>query len=169
MTAKERLLEQAPTWSEEQAQRALRAVEHEPIIDAWGDLSAMTDSAAAETMQRLEEEESAAGHEPPHLPSRGEVWWYERSEQKPRPVLVITRNEAIDKLYEILVVPATRTVRGIATEVAIDREDGMPNACALSLDNTFLARKALLTERITELGPERMHEVCHALSAATDC
>jgi mRNA interferase MazF len=102
-------------------------------------------------------------------PSRGEVWWYERSEQKPRPVLVITRNEAIDKLYEILVVPATRTVRGIATEVAIDREDGMPDACALSLDNTFLARKALLTERITELGPERMHEVCRALSAATDC
>lgn len=34
------------------------------IIDEWGDLSAMTDAAAAETMQRLEEEERAAGHEP---------------------------------------------------------------------------------------------------------
>lgn len=34
------------------------------IVNAWGDLSAMTDAAAAETMQRLEEEERAAGHEP---------------------------------------------------------------------------------------------------------
>jgi muramidase (phage lysozyme) len=64
MTAKERLLEQAPTWSEEQAQRALLAVEPESTVDAWGNLSAMTDAAAAETMQRLEEEERAAGHEP---------------------------------------------------------------------------------------------------------
>jgi hypothetical protein len=34
------------------------------IIDEWGDLSAMTDAPAAETMQRLDEEERAAGHEP---------------------------------------------------------------------------------------------------------
>jgi hypothetical protein len=34
------------------------------IADKWGDLSAMTDAAAAETMQRLEAEERAAGHEP---------------------------------------------------------------------------------------------------------
>ncbi len=34
------------------------------IVDEWGDLSAMTDAAAAETMHRLEEEERAAGHEP---------------------------------------------------------------------------------------------------------
>lgn len=34
------------------------------IVDEWGDLSAMTDAAAAETMQRLDEEERAAGHRP---------------------------------------------------------------------------------------------------------
>lgn len=38
--------------------------EPQGIVDEWGDLSAMTDAAAAETMQRLEEEERAAGHEP---------------------------------------------------------------------------------------------------------
>jgi mRNA interferase MazF len=102
-------------------------------------------------------------------PSRGEVWWYHRPDGQPRPVLVITRNEAIDKLNEILVVPATRTVRGIETEIAIDRDDGMPDACALSLDNTFLARKSLLTERITTLGPDKLHRVCTALSAAVAC
>ncbi len=102
-------------------------------------------------------------------PSRGEVWWYERPEQKPRPVLVITRNEAIGKLHDVLVVPATSTIRGIATEVSVDRDDGMPDACVLSLDNVFPARRALLTERITKLGPERMDEVCRALSSATSC
>ncbi len=102
-------------------------------------------------------------------PSRGEVWWYERPEQKRRPVLIITRNEAIDKLHEVLVVPTTSTVRGIATEVSIDRDDGMPNACALSLDNTFLARKAMLTERITTLGPAKLHQVCTALATAVAC
>jgi hypothetical protein len=34
------------------------------IVDEWGDLGAMTDAAAAETSQRLDEEDSAAGHEP---------------------------------------------------------------------------------------------------------
>ncbi len=45
------------------AERQHRSESHD-IIDKWGDLSAMTDAAAAETMQRLEEEERAAGHEP---------------------------------------------------------------------------------------------------------
>jgi mRNA interferase MazF len=70
-------------------------------------------------------------------PSRGEVWWYHRPEQKPRPVLVITREEAIDNLHEILVVPATSTMRRIATEVSVDRDDGMPS-CIRS------ARRSLL-------------------------
>jgi hypothetical protein len=66
MTAKERLLKQAPTWSEEQARRALLAVEGESgsTVDDWGNLSGMTDAAAAEVIQRLEDEERTAGHEP---------------------------------------------------------------------------------------------------------
>ncbi len=84
-------------------------------------------------------------------------------------MLIITRNEAIEKLNEVLVVPTTSTVRGIATEVPIDRVDGMPDACALSLDNTFLARKSLLTERITTLGPDKLHRVCTALATAVAC
>ena len=48
------------------------------------------------------------------------------------PVLVLTRSEVIDHLNEIIVVPATRTVRGLAIEVPLTLEDGMPTACALS-------------------------------------
>ena len=34
------------------------------IIDEWGNLSAMTDTAAGDSMDRLAAEEAAAGHDP---------------------------------------------------------------------------------------------------------
>jgi mRNA-degrading endonuclease toxin of MazEF toxin-antitoxin module len=100
---------------------------------------------------------------------RGEVWWYEHPEDKPRPALILSRNESIDHRHSVIAAPTTSTIRGWDTEVALDEDDGMGQPCVAVLDNTFSARKALLTERITKLGPERMSEVCRALSAATDC
>jgi hypothetical protein len=64
VTAKERLLERAPDWTEEQAVRALRAVEGDSSIDEWGDLAAVHDISTTETMRRLAAEEQAAGREP---------------------------------------------------------------------------------------------------------
>lgn len=102
-------------------------------------------------------------------PTRGEVWLYERPDRKSRPVLVLTRPEAIDTLSRILVVPATRNVRDIPTHVRLDESDGMREPCALTLDNTFAPRKALLTRCIAKLSPEKMDEVCQALHKATSC
>jgi hypothetical protein len=64
MTAKEKLLERAPLWSEEQAERALRAAESEVAVDEWGDLSKLHEVSNAETMRRLAKEEQAAGQKP---------------------------------------------------------------------------------------------------------
>ena len=62
---------------------------------------------------------------------RGEVRWYTfRLPDKRRPVLILTRNEVVDRLNEIIVVPVTRTIRGLTTEVELTPEDGMPVACA---------------------------------------
>ncbi|MEX2621627.1 MAG: type II toxin-antitoxin system PemK/MazF family toxin [Egibacteraceae bacterium] len=101
--------------------------------------------------------------------AHGEVWWYEHPDRNPRPHLILTRDAAITVLHQLLAVPATRTVRGIPTEVPLDESDGMPAPCALTLDNATLVRTAFLTRRITDLGPERMREVCHALAVATAC
>lgn len=101
--------------------------------------------------------------------TRGEVWWYEEPQAKRRPYLVLTRNEAIPVLNEILAVPATRAIRGIPTEVALDESDGMPTLCCLTLDNVTPIRRALCTERITALSDDRLREVCTALAAATAC
>ena len=51
-------------------------------------------------------------------------------------------------------VPATRTVRGIPTEVAIGPDDGMPR-CALSFDNATVLDQSLLVERICRLDRSR--------------
>ena len=71
---------------------------------------------------------------------RGEIRWYTfRLPDKHRPVLVLTRNDVIDRLNEIIVVPATRTIRGLTTEVVLTPDDGMPAACALNFDHVSLA------------------------------
>lgn len=101
--------------------------------------------------------------------ARGEVWWYEDPELPARPYLVLTRDDAIPVLNQILAVPATRTIRGIPTEVALDEADGMPERCVLTLDNVATIRRSLCTQRITVLDVRRMHEVCEALRRATAC
>lgn len=97
------------------------------------------------------------------------MWWAESPSAKRRPYLVLTRQAAIDHLHSVLVVPATRTVRGIPTEVALDEGDGMPGPCALSLDNTALMPKAYLVQRLCRLDIAKMGEVCRALRIATGC
>lgn len=101
--------------------------------------------------------------------SRGEVWWYEEPSEKRRPLLILTRDEAIPLLRQVLAVPATGRSRGIPTEVGLDQADGMPTTCVLSIDNTRLAHTALFTGFITRLGPERMEQVCQALRNAIRC
>ena len=101
--------------------------------------------------------------------NRGEVWWYELPDLGRRPGCIVTRQAAIPVLNALLVVPATRTIRGIATEVRLGLEDGMPSECALTGDNLLPVPNALLTERITRLGPAKLAELCAALDVTTGC
>ncbi len=100
---------------------------------------------------------------------RGEVWWYEPPDEQSRPILILTRMDAIGRQSDVIAAPATRTVRGWDTEVELGPDDGMPVECVLSVGNTFLAQKAFLTRYITKLGPDKLAEVCAALDRATDC
>ena len=100
---------------------------------------------------------------------RGEVWWVETPETGRRPHLVLTRDAAIEPLTRVLGVPATRTIRRIASEVELGPEDGMPDRCVLSLDNVRVLPKSYFVDRICTLGPEQMQRVCEALALATGC
>lgn len=101
-------------------------------------------------------------------PRQGDVWWAE-ADDKRRPVLVVTRNEAIPVLRRLVVAPVTRTVRGIPTEVALGAEEGLPVECAASFDNLQPVDRKVLTERIGALPATRRREVRSALDALADC
>jgi len=101
--------------------------------------------------------------------SRGEVWWFEIPELGRRPMLILTRDAAITVLHSVLAAGITRTPREIPTAVALGREDGMPDECMIVLDDVRVVPKILAVERITRLGPDRLHAVCRALAIATGC
>jgi len=98
---------------------------------------------------------------------RGEIRWYTfRPPNKRRPVLVLTRNEVIDDLNEIIVIPATRTIRGLVTEVILTAADGMPVACALNCDHVSLAQRARVGPVLARLPAARWQSVRGALLTA---
>lgn len=101
--------------------------------------------------------------------ARGEVWWYEDPRAGRRPFAILTRDEAIPVLNQLLAAPATRTIRGMPTEVRLGPEDGMPHECVLSLDNVTLVRRDLCTSLVTRLGEEVMARVCEAVGHAMAC
>jgi mRNA interferase MazF len=101
-------------------------------------------------------------------PLQGEVWWAE-AEDKRRPVLIVTRDEAIPVLRRIVVAPVTRTIRDIPTEIRLGRDEGLEVPCAASFDNVQPINRHVLTRRIGALAVTRRREVCRALDALADC
>jgi mRNA interferase MazF len=101
--------------------------------------------------------------------SRGDVCWVETPEDGRRPMLILSRAEAIPVLHAVTAAIVTRRMRGIPTEVRLGVDDGMPEECVVSLDNLRHIQRAFLTEPITTLSGPRMHQVCRALAIATGC
>lgn len=98
---------------------------------------------------------------------QGDIFWAE-TENKRRPVLVITRAGAIPVLDWVVVAPVTRTVRHIPSELPLDERHGLREPCAASFDNLNLVPKPQLTRKIGAL-PNPYFEICRALGALADC
>jgi len=95
---------------------------------------------------------------------RGEVRWYRvQHPDKKRPVLILTRESALDVLGEVTVAPITSTVRDIPSEVMLTRADGVPRECAVNLDHLQTVPKARIGHLIASLSPDRMTAVRLAL------
>jgi mRNA interferase MazF len=102
-----------------------------------------------------------------NTPGQGEIWWAE-TEDKRRPVLVVTRSEAVHVLSSVVVAPVTRTIRDIPTEIRIGQREGLPGECVASFDNLQRISRSAMTRRAGEIdgGGE---EICRALRALADC
>ena len=103
-------------------------------------------------------------------PRRGELWWCELEQIGRRPVLVLSRDAAIPHLGRTLIAPCTSTLRGLASEVALEPgDDPVPRSSAVNLDSVESVSIATLVERLGRLSDARMREVCAALDVAVDC
>lgn len=102
--------------------------------------------------------------------ARGDVRLYPfSSHDKTRPVVVLTRESAIEFLSKVTVAPITSTVRGSASEVVLNEDDGVKTICAVNLHNTSTVPRERLGKRVGRLSPARMSEICSALAFAMGC
>ena len=102
--------------------------------------------------------------------ARGDVRLYRLAPpDKQRPVVVLTRDSAIQYLSSVTVAPVTSTIRGVPSEVLLDEEDGMKHRCAVNLHHAVTVSQQRLGNRVARLGPGRMSEICSALRFSLGC
>ena len=99
--------------------------------------------------------------------TQGDVYWYTFKEpDKRRPVLILTRNSAIQFFTSLTVAPITTTIRAIPTEVVLGQADGLFTDCAVNLDNIQTVQRTKVGAFITHLSLHRMKAVGKAIEFA---
>lgn len=63
---------------------------------------------------------------------------------KPRPVVVLTREPVRAAMRRVTVAPITTTVKGLSTEVSVGPENGIEHPSVISCDNIVTIDKASL-------------------------
>ena len=100
-------------------------------------------------------------------PRRGEVWL--ALLDKPRPVVVLSRDPMGRLLHSVISAPVTSTIRGLSTEVRLTAEDGLRVPSVANLDNVQLVARARLMRRVGRVRQPTMSAICDALSIAAGC
>jgi len=98
---------------------------------------------------------------------RGQIRWYRFARpDKRRPVVILTRDSALEFLGEVTVAPITSTIREIPSEVLLTPDDGLKRECAVNLDHLQTVSRGRIGALITTLSPSRLTEVRTALMFA---
>ena len=91
---------------------------------------------------------------------RGEIRWYKFSKpDKRRPIVILTRDSALEFLGEVTVAPVTSTIRDIPSEILLTEADGMSHDCAVNLDHIQTVAKGKIGPVMTILSPRNMSEL----------
>ena len=101
--------------------------------------------------------------------AQGDVWLMEPPNGKRRPVLIVSRNEVIPALNNVVVAPLTSTVRSIPTCISIGPAEGVDRDSVASFDNLAAVPKSFLTRSLGSLGPTARQRIRSALDALADC
>ena len=96
-----------------------------------------------------------------------EIWWADLPDPVGRrPVLLLSRNDGYDYLSKFIAVEITSTVRGIASEISLGDDEGLPKACVANCDSLRMVPRSSLTRLAGKLAPERWVEAKRAMGAA---
>jgi mRNA interferase MazF len=87
---------------------------------------------------------------------------------KARPVVVLTREVVRPHLNVVTVAPITTTIRGLSTEVSVDRANGLQQPSVISCDNVTTIRTADLGDQIGILFESQEQALSQAIQAAFD-
>ncbi len=101
--------------------------------------------------------------------AQAELWLMETPNQKRRPVLVVSRDEAIPALNNVVVAPVTSTIRDIPTCIPVGPAEGIDHDSVATFDNQAAVPKSVLTARLGELGAGGRRQICEALDAVANC
>ena len=82
---------------------------------------------------------------------------------KKRPVLILTRDSALEFLGEVTVAPITSTIRDVPSEVVLTSADGMPRDCAVNLDHIQTISKGKIGSLIATLSASKMQQMRSSL------
>lgn len=98
---------------------------------------------------------------------RGDVCHFSYPEpDKRRPVVVLTRTDAIVFLNDVTVAPLTTAIRDNETSVWLDESDGIRESCSINLDRIQTVPKGRLGRPIAHLSDEKMDEIREAIMFA---
>lgn len=87
---------------------------------------------------------------------------------KPRPVVVLTREAARPAMTKVTVAPITSTVKGLSSEVPVGPSNGLDHDCAISLDNVLTIPVSALGRTIGFLSERQEAELARAVVLAFD-
>ena len=99
---------------------------------------------------------------------RGEVWLADVG-SKPRPVVVLTRDEVLDVRANVTVAEVTTQRRGLVVEVPIGTDAGVDEPSVINGDGIHTVAQRRLTERVGTVDGEALDRVCVAVAAALGC
>jgi mRNA interferase MazF len=99
---------------------------------------------------------------------RGEVWLAHVG-GKPRPVLIVTRDEVLDVRANVTVAEITTTARGLAVEVPIEPDSGVDQPSVVNCDGLHTVSQRRLTKRLGMVDDGTLDGISGGIAVALGC
>lgn len=88
--------------------------------------------------------------------------------EKPRPVVVLTREAVVSRRSWVTIAPITSTVRGLGVEVPVGPRNGLDHDCIVNCDNIQTVHVDDLGKKIGYLLPDQEVLLARAIAHAFD-